>query len=501
MSIPDISHPELELSELLGRVASELDIPRTRRIFVNRNLRMEGIELIGFDMDYTIGIYNQAEMERLSIELTLKKLVQRRGYPAGIQELDYDPSWAIRGLVVDRVHGNVFKMDRHGHVGRVFHGRRMLNREERTALYRKERIRLSAPRYAWIDTLFALPEAVTYLRLTDYLEQAGRARFFPQLWQDVRECIDEAHRDDSLKSAVRANPGKYFVVDPDLPAALHKLRSSGKRLFLLTNSLWDYTDVVMRFLLDGKLAAYPTWRSYFDILIVGGAKPAFFTDRNPFVEIDPHSGKVIGEPKGALQRGHVYQAGNLGDFEKLAGSGGDRVLYIGDHIYGDILRAKKSSVWRTCMIVQELENELRVSELLAEKIQLQSELDRKRRNLDAEIDFQQLLLKSLQKLADEGKNGSATFLDAAKRHAKKTLDELRSALRGVTAELDKLEEELDRSYNPNWGPIFKEGNENSRFGSQVEDYACLYTGRASNFLAYSPLRYFRAPRDKMPHEL
>jgi hypothetical protein len=39
-----------------------------------------------------------------------------------------------------------------------------------------------------------------------------------------------------------------------------------------------------------------------------------------------------------------------------------------------------------------------------------------------------------------------------------------------------------------------------RFGEQVEDYACLYTSRVSNLLQYSPLRYFRAPRDKMPHE-
>ncbi len=40
------------------------------------------------------------------------------------------------------------------------------------------------------------------------------------------------------------------------------------------------------------------------------------------------------------------------------GIGGDRVLYVGDHIYGDILRSKKSSLWRTCMVVQELEREL-----------------------------------------------------------------------------------------------------------------------------------------------
>jgi HAD superfamily 5'-nucleotidase-like hydrolase len=458
---------------------------------------MEDVALVGFDMDYTLAIYHQAEMERLSIELTLKKLVEKRGYAEEILALEYRPEWAIRGIVVDRAHGNIFKMDRHGHVGRVFHGRRALTHDERGELYRKERIRLSAPRYAWIDTLFALPEAVMYMNMIDHLEKRakGEKLLFSDIWQDVRECIDEAHRDDSLKSVIRADLAKYIYVDPDLPATLHKLRSSGKRLFLLTNSLWDYTDAVMRFLLDGKLPAYTSWRSYFDIVIVGGTKPAFFTDRNPFAELDPTTGQKIGEPKGAFHRGHVYAGGNLVDFETFARGGGDRVLYIGDHIYGDILRAKKSSVWRTAMIIQELEQELALSERFAPRLRQLDELDRKRRNLDAEVDYQQLLLKSLQGAPVE------PGTDVAKRRAKQLLDEHRATLREVTDTYDRLENEVDLSFNPYWGPLFKEGNENSRFGEQVEDYACLYTSRVSNFLAYSPLRYFRAPRVKMPHEI
>jgi HAD superfamily 5'-nucleotidase-like hydrolase len=502
MSVADPTTLQSNVVRLLGQVAREHDIPRTRRVFVNRNLRMEDIQLIGFDMDYTLAIYNQEEMERLSIRLTLEKLVAKRGYSEEILTLDYSPDWAIRGLVVDRHHGNVFKMDRHGHVGRVFHGDRALSRDERAALYLKERIRLSAPRYACIDTLFALPEAVMYLRLVEYLERGGGKVKYLDLWKDVRECIDEAHRDDSLKSVIRARIDQYIVPDPDLAGTLHKFRSSGKRLFVLTNSLWDYTDAVMRYLLDGKLAAYTSWRSYFDIVIVGGSKPGFFTEVNPFSVVDPESGQVAGEPKGTLQRGLVYQGGNLRDFEAMAGASGDKVLYIGDHIYGDILRAKKSSVWRTAMVVQELERELAVSEQYAGELKKLEELERKRRNLDAEVSYQQLVLKSLQKLQEDGgSHDAALSIDDAKRQAKSALDELRATLRSVSESHDRIEEEIDRMYNPNWGPIFKEGNENSRFGEQVGDYACLYTSRVSNFLAYSPLRYFRSPRDHMPHEV
>ncbi len=38
---------------------------------------------------------------------------------------------------------------------------------------------------------------------------------------------------------------------------------------------------------------------------------------------------------------------------------GDDVLYIGDHIYGDIVRLKKHCNWRTALVVEELGNELR----------------------------------------------------------------------------------------------------------------------------------------------
>ena len=74
--------------------------------------------------------------------------------------------------------------------------------------------------------------------------------------------------------------------------------------------------------------------------------------------------EFISDPqvKNGLHRGHVYQGGNLQEFEEKTGILGEKVLYVGDHIYGDILRAKKSSVWRTAMIVQELEQELSLSE-------------------------------------------------------------------------------------------------------------------------------------------
>ena len=71
----------------------------------------------------------------------------------------------------------------------------------------------------------------------------------------------------------------------------------------------------------------------------------------------------------------------------------------------------------------------------------------------------------------------------------------------MDGELRTIERHIDQRFHPYWGSLLKEENEQSCFGSQVEDYACHYTSRASNFLLYSPQQYFRSPRDEMAHEL
>jgi HAD superfamily 5'-nucleotidase-like hydrolase len=261
-----------------------LDIPQESRIFVNRNLRLDKIEMVGFDMDYTLALYNQARIEELSMRATLDKLVTAKGYPEAIRSLGYDPMLAVRGLVVDHMNGNIFKPDRYGFPGRARHGLRNIDRALVGELYQRERTRLSSQRYAWIDSLFALPEAVLYAVLVDYFDRYDPPNRpdYSAIWEHIRECIDLAHRDGSIKTIVSADFASYVERDESLAETLHKFRSSGKRLFLLTNSAWDYTSAVMHYLLDevqgtdhsypaSYPSSYPSWRHYFDVIVVSAA--------------------------------------------------------------------------------------------------------------------------------------------------------------------------------------------------------------------------------------
>ncbi|CAN5789279.1 HAD-IG family 5'-nucleotidase [soil metagenome] len=500
-AVPDL---DSQLNILLGETTTEIDVPRKNRVFCNRNIRMDTIEMIGFDMDYTLALYHQDKLEQLSIELTQNKLIEKHGYSPAIRDLTYDPKWAIRGVMVDRKLGNVFKLDRHSHIGRCYHGFREVDNDHRKAIYRNEKINLSDDRWEWIDTLFGLPEAVMYTTIVDWAEKQGGPVNYDKLFGDIRTAIDEAHRDDTLKSVIKADLASYIVKDPMLGETLHKFRSSGKKLFLLTNSLYDYTAVVMSYLLDGERKAYPSWRNYFDIVIVGGAKPAFFNELRPFMQVDAVTATVLPDAEVKhLSRDKIYQGGNVVAFEQMTGIKGEQVLYIGDHIYGDILRLRKQHMWRTAMVLQELEREITVADRLEAQIQDQDLLDRRHRNLESEIDYQTLRLKKIQRLLDDDGTSAPlrARLEEERRVTRASVDSLRDRAGLMDAEVDSLEARIDRAYNSHWGSCLREGNENSRFGEQVNDYADLYTSRVSNFGPYSPLRYFRAPRRPMPHEV
>src|SRR5260370_41968028 len=110
-------------------------------------------------MDQSLAIYHKRRIEQLSFELTLHCFFFNDTATTEVSQVLYDHQFVMRGLVVDKANGNLIKMDRYGHVGRAYHGRQPLSQELWRRLYRELRVNLKSPGYAWIDTLFALPEA------------------------------------------------------------------------------------------------------------------------------------------------------------------------------------------------------------------------------------------------------------------------------------------------------------------------------------------------------
>lgn len=477
---------------LNGPFADERRIPRRHRVFVNRNLRLGSIGAIGFDLDHTLAHYDPIPVEQLAFQLTKKKLISMRGYPAAIDRIRYDPEFVIRGLVIDRRKGNIIKMNYHKYVTRAFHGRKELSREQ-MEIYRNGQVNLSASRYVSVDTLFHLPEVYLYLSIIDFLEERGEKPDFVKIYQDVREMIDLAHADGSLKNVIRGNPSRYVRIDPKLPLLLDEFRSWGKRLFLLTNSEFYYADVLMTHLFGKKpLSDGRNWTDFFDLIIADSKKPLFFDN----------SGKSDTQPIKQANHPCAYHGGNTRFLEEKIGFRGDKVLYFGDHTYGDILKAKKSAGWRTAMVVEEIKHELETTQLLEPKFRIHSGISEERDRLGVERAALERELNRLKMLdRSDARPQTLKRREGKIRILQKEILSRTEEIASYNRQAAELWQECEKQYNRIWGPLFREENECSRFGHQVKDFACIYTSVASNFLYYSKEHYFRSPIERMPHEM
>ncbi|HEX2732737.1 MAG TPA: HAD-IG family 5'-nucleotidase [Polyangiaceae bacterium] len=492
ISVPQSSR-QLLLPLITLRDASSTDggLPRSERIYANRNLPLTHIDWLGFDMDYTLAIYQQEAMDALSVEVTIDNLVSF-GYPEYLRNLKYDSRFPIRGLHIDRQLGNVLKMDRFAAIHKGYHGFRRLDREEIRAAYWETKVVPDSERFRWIDTLFELSEVTSYVSIIEAMERRKERMDYPRLLEDIRRAIDLGHHNGTVHSRVLADLPRYVNRDPNLALTLHKLRSAGKKLFLLTNSPLPYTQRMMEYLLGESMPEYRSWELFFNVIIVAARKPLWFRGEEPFHYY--HEGKP--QPGvNDLERGVIYGGGNLKEFERLLGIRGARVLYVGDHIYGDIVRSKKESAWRTAMIIQELDAELAAHQGSAAHIRKKLELDEGRTRQEDELRFYQRRLKALHRHDEEPPD------EAEERRIRRGLERVRATLGRMNEEQEQLEQTIDTSFHPYWGSLLKEQGELSNFGAQVERYADVYMPRVSCLQHYSAEQFFRSPHDFMPHEL
>ncbi len=182
----------------------------------------------------------------------------------------------------------------------------------------------NSARYYSVDTLYSVCEAGLFRQMVDFLEGVEMDVSFVNLFQDVRETTDRIHRNGMLKAPIMAEPAKYIHKAPQLAVLLQRLRSNNVKSFLLTNSDFTYSNVVMTYLLGDQ------WKEAFDWIIVSACKPAFFKDGSQLREVDLATGTLhIGKEPKELVRGRIYNGGSIQLFEKLTGARGDQVLYVG----------------------------------------------------------------------------------------------------------------------------------------------------------------------------
>ncbi|CAG5077316.1 Oidioi.mRNA.OKI2018_I69.PAR.g8681.t3.cds [Oikopleura dioica] len=458
------------------------------RVFVNRSVNMEKIKIFGFDMDYTLAVYKSPQYEKLGYDLIIDHLI-KQGYPAKLANYSYDSSFVVRGLLFDRKMGTLLKIDGFGNILVAWHGFSPLSYDKLRDCYPNKFINKDdSGRFFVYNTLFNLPEIYVmavmidmYQKLEDYdqTEKGFKHRqeqieiTYNLIFNDVREAVDYVHIYGDLKPKTVANLAKYVVRDAKLPLLLNRMRENNdKKVFLATNSDYEYTNKVMTYLFDFPHGPEPgtphrDWKSYFDLIIVDSRKPKFFADGTPLRQIDLKTGKVkIGRSTGPVEEGNVYSGGSSDAVTKLFDAKGKDIMYIGDHIFGDILKSKKENGWRTFLVVPELSQELHI---WSDKRDLYEKI----RALD------DVISEAYQNLDSSSKD--AVDLRKVKKNFRETVHE------------------MDMNFGM-FGSMFRSGSRQTMFATQTMRFGDLYASSFIN-LFYYPLNYlFRAPHILMPHE-
>lgn len=496
VGLDDVISPQDDLPT--HRTVSSVDV------FCNRELKISGISAIGFDMDYTLAQYQQPNFDRLAFDGAKEKLVHNLGYPEEVLDFVYDHTLWARGLIIDTARGNFLKIDRHKYVRMAYHGMERMSSSTRKLLYAKsfnKVMSFTEKQFVNVDTLFQFVDAHLYALLIQ-LKDSGDydsldAKTYQEIYRQVRESVDLCHRDGVIKDEVHRNPEKYIVLDPGMKPMLRRFRNQGIKVFLVTNSLWEYTSTAMNYLYHGKRVPDEeqrknTWLELFDLVVVGSCKPAFMLD--PYLNlfrVNPQDGSLRNtdgvfeihatSAREFLASGKTFQGGNWLHLQAMLETpSGDEILYVGDHLYSDVLRSKRTLGWRSAFVMPELPDEMRIFHA--------------QRGLAAQI-------SELRHLRDELGTRCDELLLQGEIESSDRIKDLQYKDRLVKQKLQELTTQWHNAFHPRWGALFNAGYQDSRFAFYVSNYACLYTAVASNLGLASNLRSFRTPdMERLPHD-
>ncbi|KAJ6722174.1 5'-NUCLEOTIDASE DOMAIN-CONTAINING [Salix viminalis] len=422
------------------------------------------------------------------------------GFP--VDGLAFDPDLVIRGLVIDKEKGNLVKADRSGYVKRAMHGTRMLSTQDVSEMYGRELVDLRKEnRWEFLNTLFSVSEAVAYMQMVvKYDEGAISAEICPPdyrgLYKAVGKALFRAHVEGQLKSEIMSKPELFVEPDPELPLALLDQKEAGKKLLLITNSDYHYTDKMMKHSFNRFLPNDMGWRDLFDMVIISARKPEFFQMSHPLYEVV--TGEGLMRPCFKARKGGVYSGGSAQMVENSLDIHGDEILYVGDHIYTDVSQSKVHQLWRTALICQELEEEY--SALIHSRGHRATLIELINQKEVVGDHFNQLRL-ALQRrnTGRPAQTLAATNMDD---------QELTESMKKLLIVMQRLDEKIapmleadGELFNKRWGFLSRAGLwDKSHLMRQVEKYADIYTSRVSNFLHYTPFMYFRSQEQTLAHD-
>ncbi|CAF3985094.1 unnamed protein product [Rotaria sordida] len=359
-----------------------------------KTFSLSSCDWIGFDLDHTLIRYRLLELHTLIYQSLCQYLVDTHQYNSHLLEIPYDNYFGVKALIYDSLYGNLIQLDSNGLVHTALHGvNTRLSSEKIKEIYPNafEAIEEdTSKRFLCIFTYFE--HSVSYLiaNIVDLIDKENLYEkssknqinlmkkynfFLIDLNNGFSYLFNDFQRGNYF-SSIRENPNKFIYKRLDVRQWLEKLKKSNKKLFLATNSRFDYTNLLTTYAFGND------WQNLFDFIIVDCKKPSFFNNLNKqsfyrFINDNNIIPVTIDEIIKNFNQNYIYSLGNSEDLHLIISQISNKdpiVIYFGDHIKSDIHALKRHTNWLAGIIIEELEFDLPPTIIHTTKYHLSNQL-------------------------------------------------------------------------------------------------------------------------------
>jgi hypothetical protein len=217
------------------------------------------------------------------------------------------------------------------------------------------------------------------------------------------------------------------------------------------------------------------WQDLFDMIICNARKPHFFMSKTkPFRKFNIRTNSKAWDSVRSFRKGEIYYEGNLFEMIEHTGWPSNKVLYFGDHIYGDLAQPFLKFGWRTGAIINEMEHEIKILNV---------------------SEYQRVIswLITLETLIEKLNQVEEDFVPHTR-----SIQEIKN---DWLMERNALRERAKYSFNPYFGSVFRANHNPSFFSRRLSRFADIYTSNVTNLLNYPIDSHLLAKRIDLPHEI
>ena len=320
------------------------------------------VDVIGFDIDFTLLLYNKKHMTHLIYDSLCEFLIKHKNYPEKIrysENKDFVDAFSCKNIVIDYKRGNALKLRKDKSIIKAYHGKKELTKEEIYSQYENGTFSVFNISIFYnsdfcinIDS-FQPQNVALFLICVDLFDKSelNIIKDYEDIIKNIGDGMNFNYKINSFEDfstfgyyfpEIYKHPELYLYTKYNCEALLDKLRKKGKKLFFATNSNYSYSHYILEKVLGEN------YHDYFDLCFYKSCKPGFFQDpkeSNPkcyfyndqqeisCTEMSDDTYKKIYEGNHILTGGSYVLVEHF--FQKMLNKNELKCVFVGDNIMGD----------------------------------------------------------------------------------------------------------------------------------------------------------------------